>query len=286
VIERERPEAVIVDNAMPYHPDFLRTVPIYKVMRTSDGPITAYDRDFAYAHAYDHILYHSPAYSRDMGMAEKLRYVGKDNTDWWPFGVFDAAFDTTQTDETIVAHERDIDVIFIGFPYRNKLPMMSQVMKALGKRLLMIGFNWKYNVYMNAKYGWSGLAHGPIKPGRAYVDYYQRAKIGFNIHNRGDYTVGSYRLFELPANGVMQISDGGEYLNEFFEVGKEIERHSSADELIDKIRYYLAHDDERRRIALGGYRRAMKDHRFKHRMQQAGELIERGMQRINFRRSS
>jgi spore maturation protein CgeB len=148
----------------------------------------------------------------------------------------------------------------------------------------MFGFNWKYNLYMNVRYGWPGLAHGPVRPGSGFSEYYQRAKIGFNIHNRGDYTVGSYRLFELPANGVMQISDGGEYLDDFFEVGSEIERHGGADELIDKIRYYLGHDDERKRIALGGYRRAMKDHRLKHRMHQAGELIERGMQRIGWQR--
>jgi len=282
-IERERPDAVIVDNLLPYHPDFLRTLPLYKVMRTSDGPLCAYDRDFAYAHAYDHVLYHSPAYSRDMGMAEKLRYVGKDNIDFWPFAAFDAGFDPTKTDETILAHERDIDVIFIGSPHLNKLPFLSRMMKALKGRLVMVGFPWKYNVYMNARYGWPGIARPPIAPGRAYVDYYQRSKIGFNLHNRGDYTVGSYRLFDLPANGVMQISDGGDYLGEFFEVGTEIERHRSPDELIEKIRYYLDHDAERQRIALGGFRRAMRDHRFKHRMQQAGELIERGMQRIGWK---
>lgn len=284
VIERERADAVIVDNALPYHPDYLRTVPAYKVMRTSDGPICAYDRDFAYAHAYDHVLYHSPAYSRDMGMAEKLRYVGRDNIDLWPFAAFDAAFDSTKTEETILAGERDIDVIFIGSPHRNKLPMISKVMKALGRRLVMVGFNWKYNLYLNAKYGFPGMVKKPIRPGREYVEYYQRSKIGFNLHNRGDYTVGSYRLFELPANGVMQISDGGAHLDQFFAVGSEIERHTSADELIDKIRYYLAHGEERRRIALGGYRRVMRDHRIKQRMQQAGELIEQGMQRIGWKR--
>jgi len=35
-----------------------------------------------------------------------------------------------------------------------------------------------------------------------------RAKMGINIHNRGDLTVGSYRLFDLPGNGVMPIADG------------------------------------------------------------------------------
>jgi hypothetical protein len=281
VLERERADAVIVDNALPYHPDFLRTLRTYKVMRTSDGPMTAYDRDIPYAHAYDHVLYHSPAYSRDMGMAEKLAYAGARNADFWPLAVFDAAFDATKTEATILAHERDIDVVFVGAHYPNKMPLLSKVKKAFGRRAEIRGTaTWKWNVYYNARYAWPGWIR-PIGFDE-YVPLYQRAKIGFNVHNRGDYTVGSYRLFELPANGVMQISDGGAHLDAFFETGSEIVRHDGADDLIDKIRYYLQHDDERRRIALGGFRRAMKDHRFTHRMQQAGALIERGMQRIGW----
>lgn len=276
-LDQHKPDAIIVDNGMPYHPEFLRTLPVYKVLRTSDGPLTAYERDFAYVHAYDHILYHSPAYSRDLTMREKLAYVGAKRADFWPFGIWDAAFDTTKTEETILAGERDIDVIFIGYPYRGKLPAFAKIKKALGSKVRMVGFWFKYNVYFQLKYGFPGFVHGPIKPGKQYIDLYQRSKIGFNVHNRGDYTVGSYRLFELPANGVMQISDGGPYLNEFFEVGREIERYGELDELIDKVRYYLAHDDERREIALNGYRRAMRDHRMKQRMRDAGDLIERGI---------
>ena len=103
---------------------------------------------------------------------------------------------------------------------------------------------------------------------------YQRAKIGFNLHNRGKYTVGSFRLFELPANGVMQISDGGEHLDRFFKVGEEIVGYADADELIDKIRYYLSHDDERQRIARNGYHRVLADYRFGPSLQRVGRLIK------------
>jgi spore maturation protein CgeB len=82
---------------------------------------------------------------------------------------------------------------------------------------------------------------------------------------------------------VLQISDGGDYLNEFFRVGEEILGYKDADDLIDKIRYYLAHEEERRAIALNGYRRVMRDHRFKDRMGQAGDLIRAGMERIGWR---
>ena len=119
---------------------------------------------------------------------------------------------------------------------------------------------------------------------RTYVPLYQRSQIGFNVHNRGDYTVGSYRLFELAGNGVMQISDGGKYLDTFFTVGEEIAGYTDPDDLIEKLRYYLRHDEERQRFALNGYRRVMKDHRLRDRMRQAGELIEKGMGRVDWRR--
>ena len=110
-----------------------------------------------------------------------------------------------------------------------------------------------------------------------FVPTYQRAKIGINIHNRGDYSVGNYRLFDLPANGVMQISDGGKYLDEFFRVGDEIERYRSADELVEKVNWYLEHEEERKRIALGGYRRVLRDYRIADLLQRAANLIEKGM---------
>jgi spore maturation protein CgeB len=138
-------------------------------------------------------------------------------------------------------------------------------------------------VYFNLRFGFPGWIR-PVQFSE-YVPLYQRTKIGFNVHNRGDYTVGSYRLFELPANGVMQISDGGQYLNHFFEAGEEIIGYRGVDDLIDKIRYYLAHDAERQRIAMNGYRRVIRDHRFRDRMRQAGELIERAMGRQAERRS-
>jgi spore maturation protein CgeB len=279
VLARNGGAALIVDNCPPYHPEFLKELRIYKVLRVADGPISAYDRDFAYLHAYDHVLYHSPAYSADLGMAEKLRYCGARNIDLWPLAFFDAMHDPTQTEASIVSHARDIDIVFIGTMHVGKMPLLAAVKKAFGRRCRMHGLtSLKRNAYFNLNYGFPGWIR-PV-PGNGYVPLYQRAKVGFNVHNRGEFTIGNYRLFELPANGVMQISDGGRYLDEYFKVGDEIVRYENADELIDRIKYYLANDSERKRIALNGYRRAMKDHRIKARLRQAGELVRRGMARV------
>jgi len=271
-------DALIVDNCQPYHPDYLRRIPVHKVLRTSDGPLCAYDRDFAYVHAFDQVLYHGPAYSPDMNMAEKLEYLGARNCDFWPQALFDAMFDATKTEEALLAADRDIDIIFIGALFPGKMPLLAKMKKAFGRRFRFHGLTTqKRNVYFNLKYGFPGW----VRAARfeEYIPLYQRTKIGINVHNRGDYTVGSYRLFDLPGNGVMQISDGGDHLESFFRVGEEIIAYRDADDLIDKVRYYLERDEERKRIAMNGYRRVMRDHRIRHRLHQAAVLIQRGMER-------
>lgn len=271
-----RADALLVDNACPYHPDFLRTLGVYKVLRTTDGPLAAYDRDFPYVHAFDHVLYHSPAYSRDMGMEEKLLYCGAKRVDFWPFGSFDALCDPTRSEADILSHPRDIDVVFVGALHVNKMPMLARVKKAFGSRLRLYGLaSLKKNAYFNVMYGFPGWVR-PL-PFEGYVPLYQRAKIGINVHNRGDYTVGGYRLFDLPANGVMQISDGGPFLGSFFDVGTEVVGYRDADELIDRVRHYLANDAERERIALAGFKRVRRDYRIATLLQRAGRLISHGL---------
>lgn len=270
LIRERRADCLIVDNALPYHPEFLRTLDVYKVERTSDGPLAAYDRDFAYVHGYDHVLHHSPAYSPDLTMAQKLAYVGARRTDFWPLALFDQMYDRGRSEDELFAQERDIDVIFVGALFPNKMPYLAQLKKAFGSRLMLRGLaGLKKNLYFKARH----RAPGWVTPiaFEQYVPLYQRAKIGINVHNRGDYTVGGYRMFDLPGNGVMQICDGGPYLDDFFRVGEEVVRHSSVDDLIGKVRYYLDRPEERIAIARAGYRRTIRDHRIATRM---GELID------------
>lgn len=277
LIREQGAHALIADNFFPYHPEFLRSLPVYKVLRTTDGPLAAYDRDFAYLHAYDHVLYHTPAYSRDLDMRQKLAYCGARRFDFWPLALFDAAFDAARSEEQIAATRRDIDIVFIGAMYPDKMPLLARVRKAFGRRFRLHGLtSMKKNLYFNLRHGLPGWVR-PI-PFDQYVPIYERSAIGINVHLRGEYTVGSYRLFELPANGVMQISDGGAYLDEFFETGKEIVAYRDTDELLDKLDFYLRNEDARRAIALAGRRRALRDHRFAHRMSQAAQLIRAGME--------
>jgi spore maturation protein CgeB len=278
LLRRVGADALIVDNCFPYHPEFLRKLEVYKVLRTTDGPVTAYDRDFAYLHAYDHVMYHTRAYSADLTMPEKLAYCGARSHDFVPLGLFDAAYDGSRDEAGVFSRERDVDIVFIGAQYPEKMPLLAAVKKAFGRRFVMHGLtSWKRNLYFNVVHGVPGWI-GPI-PFEQYVPLYQRAKIGINVHNRGKYTVGSYRLFDLPGNGVMQISDGGEYLGDFFSVGREVVGYDTEPELIEKIRHYLEHDEQRVAIARAGYRRVLQDYRFGDLLRCAAEVIREALDR-------
>ena len=60
---------------------------------------------------------------------------------------------------------------------------------------------------------------------------------------------------------------------EFFREGEEVAYFSSPQELVDKVRYYLEHGDERKRMAEAAYHRVTSgNHSYADRLQQILEL--------------
>jgi spore maturation protein CgeB len=181
------------------------------------------------------------------------------------------------TERNLFSRKRDLDIVFVGALFPNKMPLLAEVKKSFGRRFRMYGLcNLKKNVYWNWKYRFPDWIR-PLPHGQ-YPNLYGRAKIGLNVHNRGKYTVGGYRMFDLPANGVMQISDGGEYLDDFFEVNREIVGYETATQLIEKLDYYLSHDEERNEIARNGFIRAVGDYTAKSILRRAAVLIGAGLE--------
>jgi len=68
------------------------------------------------------------------------------------------------------------------------------------------------------------------------------------------------RHFEISACGGFQISYYVEGLERHYQIGEEIALYASPDDLIETIRYYLKHDDEREAIALRAYERTWREH--------------------------
>jgi len=73
------------------------------------------------------------------------------------------------------------------------------------------------------------------------------------------------RHFEIPAWGGFQLAPYVEFLEDSFEIGREIAVYSTVDDLADKIGYYLAREPLRESIARAGYERVRRDHTYERR---------------------
>ena len=73
------------------------------------------------------------------------------------------------------------------------------------------------------------------------------------------------RNFEIPGSGGFLITGHADNLEEYFVPGKEIVVFDNLDDLMEKVRYYLVHDEEREVLREAGFARARRDHTYEQR---------------------
>ena len=86
------------------------------------------------------------------------------------------------------------------------------------------------------------------------------------------------RDFEAPMSGAFYMLEYLEEIEDFFLPGMEIVCFEGHRDLVEKARYYLAHDEEREAIRQAGHARALRDHTWQKRLK--GAFVEMGIERL------
>jgi spore maturation protein CgeB len=102
---------------------------------------------------------------------------------------------------------------------------------------------------------WRGQA---LQNGLEYAKAHCAAKIGLNPIDPLNYPGHNMRCFELPACNVFSLVSRTPEVIELFTEGKTVVTFEGRDELADKVRYYLAHPDERQRIAAAAHEHVVR----------------------------
>lgn len=78
------------------------------------------------------------------------------------------------------------------------------------------------------------------------------------------------RPFQSVAVGTLAMNEYCPELEELFVIDKEIVtfKYGNLEEVRDKLKWYIKHDDEREKIAMAGHQRGQKSHTLKHRIEQ------------------
>lgn len=99
------------------------------------------------------------------------------------------------------------------------------------------------------------------------------SKINLNPTAKSIKTGISQRVWDVLGCGGFLICNYQTELPEHFELGQDLETYNSMEELADKCAYYLAHEEERKKIAANGYEKVKKYHTYEIRIRQMLELL-------------
>jgi len=196
----------------------------------------------------------------DLHGEEKYREIGLSNAIYFPFGCNEQLFRKSDI-------PKKYDVSFVGgwHPYREWL---IDRIKKTGISVEVLGHRWpkgeidqegmvrlfnesRINLNLSNSASWDVryLASSP----RALINRLRSKK---NIEQM------KARMFEVNGCGAFQLTYYVEGLASCYEIDREIGVYADADDFVEKVRFYLAHESLRESIATAAHDRTLKDHTF------------------------
>ncbi len=228
----------------------------------------------------------------DSRAVEKYRRIGCKNIIHHQSGANIASF------RKLPGIEKDIDISFAGLWSKPRARVINMLRKA-GIDVFVRGVGWsegpvsqeelikvmnrsKIVLSLNTAsfyIGWRALARL----------FFRRATLGeggsaikLDIQNFSD-NVRSWlmkrnawvkaRNFEAPACGTFELTEDADDLRNYYKLGEEIVVYKNDKDLVEKVRYYLAHPEEREAIARRGYRRTIQEHSIERRYEDIFRMI-------------
>ncbi|MHC4512915.1 MAG: CgeB family protein [Planctomycetota bacterium] len=149
---------------------------------------------------------------------------------------------------------RDIAVSFVGQPHGDRPTVLEGLLRA-GIGVQVYGHGWR-----------RGIQRLPF---HEMVRVFSRSRINLNLANSSKPASQQIkgRNFEVPGCHGFLLTQPVPHLEDYFDLGNEVVVFHDGKDLLDKIHYYLAHEDERRRIATLGHARCLREHTWDHRLQ-------------------
>lgn len=143
--------------------------------------------------------------------------------------------------------------------------------------LTMLSQKFDVNLYTGSNADCLKKAHnkGLAKTYEEMPIIFHESKINLNMTAKPIQSGLPLRIFDVLASEGFLITNYQTQLPEAFEIGKDLESYSSGEELLDKVNFYLQHEELRREIAHNGYEKVKQNHTYRIRMKQIMEVMEK-----------
>ncbi|WP_138496635.1 CgeB family protein [Paenibacillus pinistramenti] len=245
--------------------DAIRGLGILTAVWLTDDPYYT-DMTAELARHYDYV------FTLELNCVEFYRGQGCANVYYLPFGVYPGHFRPMRE-----RAENPRTISFVGSAYWNRVHFFQPILPDLIKLGLHVNGIWWDRLVEAATYP-ERIEQGTWLGPQDTAKVYSSSKIAINLHRAPDDStvnnntagIGAVspnpRTFEISASGTLQLVDERSDLARLYTPGVEIETFSTGEELLDKIQYYLTHEQERREIAIRALDRTLREHTYAHRL--------------------
>jgi spore maturation protein CgeB len=155
-----------------------------------------------------------------------------------------------------------LDVSFVGSVYGSRAGWIA-ALRASGVKVSCFGHGTENGVVSAAE----------------IPEIFRTSRISLNFSGAGQSTGGSgdrrqikARTFEVPGAGGFLLTEAAPGLERYFSISREVATFETPSQLVEKVRYYLDHPDERDAIARAGHTRTMAEHTYERRI---SEILEK-----------
>lgn len=114
--------------------------------------------------------------------------------------------------------------------------------------------------------------------GMSMYESLRKSRINLNIHiDLAGAEAANMRLFEATGVGAFLLTDAKKNIGEYFKPGEEIETFGSAQELLEKIEFYLANEEARCKVAAAGQRACLNKFSLEESCRHLDDIIHRAL---------
>ncbi len=104
-----------------------------------------------------------------------------------------------------------------------------------------------------------GIPGADIHKGKKNADIYRSSRVNLHFTHRAVTSGVPQEVYDIMAAGGFVLTNFQPEIPELFVAGEQLETYTSEEELLEKIEYYLGHEEERARIARAG-QQVVRDH--------------------------
>ena len=236
-----------------------KAMPEVKIVMWFPDHLKSFDRAFFMTAGYDALFFKDPF------IVKNLYDIYEMNVFYLP-EAFSKLRHTVTDDFEGRRAEYDCDLAVIGSQHSFRVPLLEKLLD-YDIKLYGIGNPWWLNTDKIKKF-YTGKFAADHEKANAFCG----AKIALNTLYFAEIEGVNVRAFEIAGAGGFQLLQWKPGLSDLFVLDQEVVAYHTAKELREKIDYYLAHAEERRKIAIAGKKRAWAEHSYEPRLQRLMDM--------------